>query len=86
MKQRFKAFLIALASLKFPVTWGRRKRCKMLNLDGSKHKWIVWFLNLFYDVRHRQDGGIELWFKDKERQKVNQRRFAKKLRVYLRRI
>ena len=80
MKQHIKAFLIALTSLRFPVAWGRRKRCKMLSLNGSKHQWIVKFLGLLFDVRHRQDGGIELWFKDKERQKVNQRRFVKRLR------
>jgi hypothetical protein len=79
-KQQVKAFFIAALAFKFPVSWGRRKRCKMISLDGSKHRWIVRFLELFFDVRHRQDGGIELWFKDKERQKVNQRRFVKRLR------
>jgi hypothetical protein len=76
-KQHIKAFFIAALAFKFPVAWGRRKRCKMLSLNGSKHKWIVKFLDLFFDVRHRQDGGIELWFN--EREKVQQKRRLRKL-------
>ena len=78
-KQHIKAFFISFLSLKFPVIWGRRKRCRILSLKWSEHPWIVKFLEHFYDVRCRMDGGVELWFKDRERKNVNRRRVIKKL-------
>ena len=71
-----KAFIIALLSLVWSVSFGRRKRCK-LKFKWFKHPLLAWLLGLAFDVRMNMNG--EIWLAMRERDAVRRRRAEKRV-------
>jgi hypothetical protein len=89
-KRHIKAFIIALSSFKFPVSWGRgrRKRCRFTNFNKFEHPVIFRLFSALdkfgvFDIRISQKGDVEIWFRERERDAVNKRRFRRRIKHIL---
>lgn len=69
--RRIKAFIIAAVSLFGDVVFKRKQRV-LIRIDHRKHRRFVGFLDLFFDVRRRPNGNIQLRLK--QRRKANYER------------